>query len=278
MITLDPKSAPDAVKHWLDTVRPEIEAALDQRLSTPLREAPHNLREAMRYAVLGPGKRLRPAIVLAACAAVGAPYREAMPAACAVEMVHAYSMVHDDLPAMDDDDMRRGRPTVHIAFDEATAILAGDALLTEAFAALAELGPRAADAVAVLARRAGAIDLIGGQVADMAITTGTAPSFTELDNIHRRKTGALFSASCELGGICGNASAEERDRLARYGMALGVAFQYADDRDDSEFASFATQSAARMKELCDQAMELAKTFGEPGQTLLALALWFSDRA
>src|SRR6202007_1640559 len=128
---------------------------------------PGRLCEAMHYAATGPGKRLRPAIVIAAAEACGGTREQAMPAACAIEMLHAYTLVHDDLPAMDDDDERRGRPTVHIAFGEAIAILAGDGLLTHAFGTLAEIGPGAAAAVSLLARRAGARELLAGQAIDL---------------------------------------------------------------------------------------------------------------
>ncbi|MCW5808664.1 MAG: polyprenyl synthetase family protein, partial [Deltaproteobacteria bacterium] len=164
MATLAPTTAPAELTAYLDDARTWIEAELERRLRVPS-DDPGRLHEAMRYAALGPGKRLRPAIVLAAARAcgLGDDRTAAAPAAAAIEMLHAYTLVHDDLPAMDDDDERRGRPTVHVAFGEAIAILAGDGLLTAAFGALAELGPRAADAVAVLARRAGARELLGGQ-------------------------------------------------------------------------------------------------------------------
>lgn len=278
MITIDPKAAPDAVKSWLDEVRPEIDADIERRLAVEGRD-PGRLGEAMRYAALGPGKRLRPAMALAAAEAVGAARSVALPAAAAVEMLHAYTLVHDDLPAMDDDDTRRGRPTVHIAFGEAIAILVGDGLLTAAFEALAELGPRAGDAVAVLARRAGMHELLAGQALDLSLTgQGVTPGLDELEYMHERKTGALFSASAELGGIAGGATAEQCRALARYGMAVGVAFQHADDRDDSEHAELAAAAGRRMRELTGEAAELAQSFGEHGHLLLAMATWFGAAA
>nr|MBA2542511.1 polyprenyl synthetase family protein [Deltaproteobacteria bacterium] len=156
--TLAPSGAPAELATFLDAVRVAVDADLARRLSPPA-DDPGKLLEAMHYAATGPGKRLRPAVLIAAAEACGGMREAAMPAASAIEMLHAYTLVHDDLPAMDDDDERRGRPTVHVAFGEAIAILAGDGLLTHAFGALAELGPRAGAAVAVLARRAGGREL-----------------------------------------------------------------------------------------------------------------------
>src|SRR6185295_5975161 len=157
-----------------DEARIAVDAELDARLRVR-GDDPGKLAAAMHYAATGPGKRLRPALVLAAAEACGATREQALPAASAIEMLHAYTLVHDDLPAMDDDDERRGRPTVHIAFGEAIAILAGDGLLTAAFAALAELGANAAPAVAILARRAGAAELLAGQAIDLS-AAGRVPT------------------------------------------------------------------------------------------------------
>ncbi|ACY18386.1 Polyprenyl synthetase [Haliangium ochraceum DSM 14365] len=277
--TLDPAAAPQFVKNWLAEVRPEIDAYLDACLQIPGSAATERLLEAMRYAALGPGKRLRPALTLAACEAVGGDRASALPAAAAVELLHTYTLVHDDLPCMDDDDERRGRPTVHVAYDEALAVLAGDALLSEAFGVLAKLGPRAGDAVAVLARRAGTAELLAGQVHDLVIEAREeAPSFEELEALHAAKTGALFAAAVELGAIAGGASAEDRANLARYGLAIGVAFQHADDRDDGDFPAYAEQASARMRALTDEAIELAGALGARAQTLLAVAEWMGSRA
>lgn len=275
MTTIDPSTAPDAVKQWLDEARPAIDAELDRRLRAPA-DDPHRLFEAMRYAALGPGKRLRPALVLAACRAAGGADAEALCAAAAVEMLHAYTLVHDDLPAMDDDELRRGRPTVHVEFGEATAVLVGDGLLTSAFEALADLGERCADAVRVLARRAGAHELLHGQARDLAVAE--SPGFDDLERIHAEKTGALFSASCELGAIAAGAGPDVRAKLARFGMAIGVAFQHADDRDDEEFAEHAARATARMIELTDEAADIARQFGADGTPLLAVATWIGSRA
>ncbi|MFG0262765.1 MAG: polyprenyl synthetase family protein [Novipirellula sp. JB048] len=208
---------------------------------------PPRLGEAMRYALLAPGKRLRPALVLMACEACGGTLDEALPAAVAVEMIHAYSLVHDDLPAMDDDDLRRGRPTVHIEFDEATAILVGDALQAQAFAHLAagvQDPGRAVEAIRVLAEAAGPSRLVGGQSDDLAAereqppqaleaaVSGSAPAsgtIEHLESIHRRKTGALFSASLALGAILAGGDPRARQTLADYASDLGLAFQVVDD-------------------------------------------------
>jgi geranylgeranyl pyrophosphate synthase len=284
--TLDPAAAPALVRDWLEQVRPEIDAELERRLQAPNpggNDAPNDpsgrLWEAMRYATLGPGKRLRPALALAACTAVGAERSRALPAAAAVELLHAYTLVHDDLPCMDDDDERRGRPTVHIAFDEATAVLAGDGLLTAAFGALADLGPGAAAAVKVLASRAGGAELLAGQAVDLALAVATRRiSFDELEALHAAKTGALFSAALELGGIAGDASAGARRDLARFGLAIGIAFQHADDRDDGDFGEYAPQARDRMQALTAEAAALARGFGERGRILLAVAEWMGARA
>ncbi|WP_428261148.1 polyprenyl synthetase family protein [Haliangium sp.] len=275
--TLDPAAAPQLVKAWLDEVRPDIDAYIERRLSGPA-GGPERLWEAMRYAALGPGKRLRPALCLAACRALGGERTQALPAAAAVEMLHAYTLVHDDLPCMDDDDERRGRPTVHIAYDEATAVLVGDGLLTEAFGVLAELGSRAGAAVAVLARRAGAGELLAGQALDLALAEAARLDFDQVERIHRAKTGALFSAATELGAIAAGAGEAECRALARFGMAVGVAFQHADDRDDGDFPEHADQARTRMQALTAEAAAIARDLGPPGTLLLAVAEWFGARA
>jgi geranylgeranyl diphosphate synthase type II len=215
----------------LDDLLPLVEQSLDEAIVAET-GCPPVLTEAMRYALLAPGKRLRPALVLMACEACGGALRDALPAAVAVEMVHAYSLIHDDLPAMDDDAVRRGRPTCHIRFGEANAILAGDALLTRAFAVLAGATgspERARRSVAVLAVAAGSAALVGGQVDDLAAETDGVHSVERLESIHRRKTGALFSASLELGGIAADATESQLASLRQYAASLGLAFQVVDD-------------------------------------------------
>jgi geranylgeranyl diphosphate synthase type II len=213
-----------------DRLRQQIESALD--LSSRLPEGcPAPLREAIRYSLLAPGKRLRPILVLLAAEACGAPTERAMPAACAVEMVHAYSLIHDDLPAMDDDDLRRGRPTCHKVYGEAVAILAGDALLALAFQVLAQgIEPPGAAAAccARLGEAAGPCWLVGGQADDID-PPGPEAGLPALESIHARKTGALIRAALAMGGLAVGATAEQLAALDRYGRALGVTFQITDD-------------------------------------------------
>ena len=174
-------------------------------------------------------------LALMAAEACGSSFEAALPAACAIEMVHTYSLIHDDLPAMDDDDLRRGRPTTHIAFDEATAILAGDALQTFAFQLLLERetsphADRRVDAALLLARATGANGMVGGQMIDILAETQSEPMGAEAIRVMQSmKTGALLAASAEIGAVLGGASGDERRRIAAYGAALGAAFQIADD-------------------------------------------------
>jgi geranylgeranyl diphosphate synthase type II len=211
-------------------LRQRIDSALSAYTDFPA-GCPGRLREAIRYSLLAPGKRVRPLLVLWAAEACGGSIEAAMPAACAVEMVHAYSLVHDDLPAMDNDDLRRGLPTCHRRFGEATAILAGDALVGLAFETLASrVRPpeTAAACCRALAEAAGPCHLVGGQFDD--IERGTSrPSLQSLESIHHRKTGALIGASLRLGALVAGADAPQTEALLRYGRALGLAFQITDD-------------------------------------------------
>jgi farnesyl diphosphate synthase len=205
---------------------------------------PDRLRAAMRHAVLGGGKRLRPFLAIETARLLGRTDQGPLIAGCALELVHCYSLVHDDLPAMDDDDLRRGRPTVHKAFDEATAILAGDALLTLAFEVIAgeEVDPEAEPRLAVaaaLARAAGAAGMVGGQMLDLAaesLATQGLPPFgeAEIRRLQAMKTGALLAFAVEAGALLGKADAQARRRLVAYGQALGAAFQIGDDILDVE--------------------------------------------
>jgi geranylgeranyl pyrophosphate synthase len=272
--TLAPASAPPALTAFLDEVRMQVDAELARRLAPPAVD-PGRLVEAMHYAATGPGKRLRPAVLIAAAEACGGTRDAALPAACAIELLHAYTLVHDDLPAMDDDVERRGRPTVHVAFGEAIAILAGDGLLTAAFGALAELGPRAGQAVAVLARRAGARELLAGQAIDL---TCPPRDLAAIEELHAAKTGALFAAAAELGAITAGASAETCAALGRYGMAIGIAFQHVDDRDDHELVEHAAAAAERIRVLGDEARAIAATQGLRGDRLASIASWFGGSA
>ena len=251
MIGLSDASDLDAVvMQSLERVRTFVDARLDAALEMSADASPR-LFDAMRYALLAPGKRLRPALVFWAASACRGDdaceraWEAATPAALAVEMIHAYSLVHDDLPAMDDDDLRRGRPTCHRQFDEATAILCGDALQALAFETLARGMPAstAARGCLVLARAAGGEALVGGQADDLAAERGWVSDMTTadvseqvawLERIHRRKTGALFSAALELGGLSVAASPEQLSMLAGFGRAFGLAFQIADDILDAE--------------------------------------------
>ena len=218
----------------LDRYAQEVRTLVDRALTEQIEfgpGCPDRLREAIRYSLLAPGKRLRPMLVLAAAEACQGDRQAALPAACAVEMVHAYSLVHDDLPAMDDDDLRRGRPTCHKQFDEALAILAGDALLTRAFEILArDVQPPAvaAECCRVLAAAAGASALVGGQADDLGEQFSDGQLET-LERIHRRKTGAMLLASLELGALIAGADDEQLAALSQYGRCIGLAFQIADD-------------------------------------------------
>ncbi len=190
------------------------------------RGAPPRLVEAVRHSLFAGGKRLRPALALGACELVRGVDTPALPAACALEMIHTYSLIHDDLPAMDDDDLRRGRPTCHKVFGEATAILAGDALLTMAFDTAAET--ESVEVVRELARAAGICGMAGGQQLDMD-AEGKALTLDELRRVHALKTGALIRAAARCGALCGGADAAGTEALAEYGARLGLAFQITDD-------------------------------------------------
>lgn len=264
-------------------------------------DCPPQLREAIRYSLLAPGKRLRPLLVLLAAEAVGGIVKQALPAACAVEMIHTYSLVHDDLPAMDDDDLRRGQPTCHRAFGEAYAILAGDALLTLAFEVLAR-DTRPAEAAArccvVLAEAAGARGMVAGQADDMAEDAAQG-DIARLEAIHRRKTGAMFLASLRLGGIVGGGNSAQLTALETYGTCLGLAFQIVDDLldvagdenlvgkrlgKDSDQGKLTfpgllgvVESTRRAEELIERACAALVPLGERSESLDALARYVLDR-
>lgn len=214
-----------------ETLRARIDARLEEYLELDA-DCPESLRMSMGYSLLAGGKRLRPVLVLLACDACGGDVEAALPAACAIEMVHTYSLIHDDLPAMDDDDLRRGRPTNHIVFGEAGAILAGDGLLTLAFEIVArDVRPPdvAAACCADLASAAGACGMVGGQVADLEGESGGVASLGDLEAIHRRKTGRLLSSALTLGARIARAKPEFVKLLGEYGKCVGLAFQIADD-------------------------------------------------
>ena len=217
-------------------------AALEDRLDRalpPAAAAPQRLHAAMRHAALGGGKRMRALLVYASGALLDADEASLHAPALAVELVHAYSLVHDDLPAMDDDDLRRGKPTVHIAFDEATAILAGDALQTLAFEQLAMANAAATlrvDWLASLAQASGAAGMCGGQALDID-ATGTQQSLDDLQRMHALKTGALIRAAVRMGALAGGADSAMLARLDEFATALGLAFQVRDDILDIEASS-----------------------------------------
>lgn len=216
---------------YLKTVRQEVDAALDRYLPGA-RVKPTTLHKAMRYSVFAGGKRLRPALCLAAAEACGGNRAQAMPLACALECVHTYSLIHDDLPAMDNDDLRRGKPTCHKVFGEATAILAGDALLTVAFEIAAQCrGWRRyghKDVFIELAQAAGSKQLVGGQIADLE-GEGKAVTEAQLRYIHERKTSALLCCATRLGGMAANCNRTQLNALSDFGYYVGLAFQVIDD-------------------------------------------------
>jgi len=287
-------------KSCADELRPKIEAALD-RLTQLGDGCPARLQDAIRYSVLAPGKRLRPLLVLLANEACGGTIKEAMDAACAVEMVHAYSLIHDDLPSMDDDDLRRGRPTLHKAYDEATAILAGDALLALAFEVLATgVKPPSVAAVccAELAKAAGGANLVGGQADDLNIG-GQPLSVETLGRIHARKTGAMIQVALRLGALVAGATDVEQAAMEAFGARLGLAFQISDDLldvrgdeatmgkrvgkdEDHGKLTFpgllgVEESVRRAEQLVTDACAVLDVFGERGARLVSTARFVVER-
>jgi geranylgeranyl diphosphate synthase type II len=293
------------VESYLAERRAMVDAALEQALR-PSESTPPRLGEAMRYAVMSGGKRVRPILALAACEAVPAASRLALPFGCAIELVHAYSLVHDDLPAMDDDELRRGRPTVHVVYGEALAILTGDALLTEAFRVAAEgahevgVEPgRALTLIATIAAAAGAGGMVGGQVADLE-AEGRAADRAIVESIHRRKTAALIAAAVDAGALAGNAVGERRAALAEYGRAIGLAFQIADDILDATAPTAVTGkrvggdaehgkatypavlgldgARAAARDLLGRCLAATEVLGPAGEPLRAIARFVVERA
>jgi len=286
---------------YLSELRIRIERRL--QLDTLFPSAcPERLAESIRYSLLAPGKRIRPCLVLMACEACGGELERALPAASAIEMLHCYSLIHDDLPAMDDDDLRRGRPTNHIQFDEATAILAGDALLTLSFEVLVrDLKPAdlATACVLDLATAAGSVGMVGGQQADLEAESNPGITLPDLEAVHRRKTGALLCAALQMGGRIGGASPQTLRSLSIYGESVGLAFQIADDLLDvlgqqdkmgkgvQKDAAHGKQtypsllgvdeSRRRASQLIDRACEAVATLGDRGQYLTALARYLIER-
>lgn len=273
---------------WATLWRAEVDDALDREVQAVW---PPAFLEPVRYPVFGGGKRMRPLLTLAAAEALGRPGAEAMSAACAVELVHTYSLVHDDLPCMDDDDERRGRPTSHRVHGEAVALLVGDALLTEAFGVLARAALSASarvELVRLLASAAGAAGMVGGQVGDVTWDSATQ-DLEALRAVHERKTGALIAASVEMGGVAAGASSDQRERLASYGRAVGLAFQMADDvldaeEDDGEEGppSYVrllgrVETERRARALVEEACASVGALPSP-EALIALARYTVDRS
>lgn len=213
------------VEATLASWKQQVDASLDRILPSES-EMPSRLHAAMRYSALAPGKRIRPLLAMASSIAAGGDAQRALEPGCALELVHAFSLIHDDLPAIDDDDLRRGRPTCHIEFGEGLAILAGDALFALAFEVTARSLP-GTDAVTVLAEASGSYGLVGGEVIDIE-GERMSPSQELVELIHRRKTGALIAASCRFGAIAAGSEAS-RPTLERIGMDIGLAFQIQDD-------------------------------------------------
>jgi geranylgeranyl diphosphate synthase, type II len=299
----------------LERLRCRVEAALSQYLPKvepdPNATCPPQLAMAMRYGVLGGGKRLRSLLCLLACQACGGDFEPALPAACALEMVHAYSLIHDDLPAMDDDDLRRGRPSCHRAFDEATAILAGDGLLTLAFEVIARdvrPEPVAIRCVQILAAAAGPAGMVAGQIADLQAERSLGVdgsgvlnenTLNALEAIHRRKTGELLRASLRMGAAIARASDDSTELLDRYGRAIGLAFQIVDDLLDVEgeetkvgkrvgkdsrsgkwtYPRFlgVDGSRRRARQLAEESMAVLEPLGGSGEQLRSLALALLER-
>lgn len=276
----------------LDTYMAERTALVDERLDAAMPGpdvAPAILHRAMRYAVFPAGKRIRPVICMAAAEAVGAKAEDAILPAMAVELLHSYTLIHDDLPCMDDDDTRRGKPTCHIEFGEANAVLAGDALQALAFELLARHRPaeRAAGMIAELAHSAGSLGVAGGQVEDLALA-GNQPTAETVDFIHLHKTADLFRASAAMGAMAGGADAEQLTQISNYGTGIGLLFQVTDDLLDmpatgtpaaSDGASYLlvhdTKAArARIKELVDEATSALAPFTGPGKDALAEIVTF----
>jgi len=291
-----------ALEPYLEEKRARVERALEARLPAADALTPAVLGAAMRYAVLGNGKRLRPILVLAGCEAVNGDAESALAPAAAVEFIHAYSLVHDDLPALDNDDLRRGQPTCHKAYSEDTAVLVGDGLQSLAFQAVAEAegvadGTRLA-MVQRLARAVGPDGMVGGQALDLALEE-TRGDLADLQRTHRLKTGALLRASVELGALAGGADADATAALGAFGAHIGLAFQIADDILDVEGdtaalgktagadahlhkatypALLGLEEAKRLaRSEMDQALERLTPFGDAAEPLRAIARYIVER-
>lgn len=280
----------------------EVDQFLADKLASLSERCPQPLRDAMQYSLLAPGKRLRPVLALLTCETISGDYRPAMACGSALEMIHCYSLIHDDLPAMDDDDLRRGRPTCHIQFDEATAILAGDALQALAFQTILDCDLDAVQKVAaarILAVAAGAEGMVAGQVDDLrAENIGGDAEF--LMAIHRRKTGAMIQASALMGVEAAEGSDSDRLAFEKYGDSIGIAFQIADDLLDVEGSCENTgkrtgkdqdrgkltypslwgvsQSRRKAEQYVEQALDAIRGYGEAAAPLRHLARYIIERS
>ncbi len=289
------------LEQYLKETVAEVEGAMAAFLPAE-KESPSTIHEAMRYCMFGGGKRLRPVLCIAAAEACGGKRKHALPAACAVELMHTYSLVHDDLPCMDDDDLRRGRATCHKVYGEGMAVLCGDALLTEAFAVLAQAKRRkhytVGQMVAELAGTGGSRNLIGGQVLDLE-GEGKKLSLDQLVKIHESKTAALLMTSLRLGAMSANAGTEKLEALTEFGYALGLAFQVIDDILDvtqttenlgktagkDQAVAKATypsvmgleESRKEAERLTAEAMEALEVFGKKAARLREIANWMLKR-
>jgi len=291
------------LKTYLREERDLVNSALDEILP-PEDDSPALLCQAMRYSVFAGGKRLRPILVLATGRALGAEPEALMPAACAVELVHTYSLIHDDLPAFDDDDLRRGQPTSHVVYGEAIAILAGDALQTQAFVTLSEAGRRAPDpgpwltCIHELSAAIGSSGMAGGQCMDLQ-AEGQCLNGEELRRLHASKTGALLTACVRIGAILGGADDHTLGQLTRYGQRIGLAFQVVDDLLDVEgtvqdlgkqpgadeqhgkstYPALLGLEGARAEadRLLGEALVALKAIGSHGDTLAGIARYIVDR-
>ena len=285
------------IETFLKRTADQVESALAGILES-WTDAPEVLVDATGYSLFAGGKRLRPALVLEAARVVGGEkaVADAIPAACALEMIHTYSLIHDDLPSMDNDDLRRGKPTLHKAYDEATAILVGDALLTMAFDVAATTNN--VDIVREIAQAAGASGMVGGQLIDLA-SEGKKLSLNELKHLHRSKTGALIVASLRCGAILSGADESQLASLTEYGRQIGLAFQIADDILDvtgdeskigkpigsdegnakSTYPSILGLKEAQIMsiEVAHDAMDILDVFGREADTLRHLALYIVER-
>ena len=262
------------LKKALEKIRKSVDRALDKYLPSE-NEKPRTLHKAMRYSVFSGGKRIRPILVLESCKAAGGNAKSALALAVAVEIVHTYSLIHDDLPSMDNDDFRRGKPTCHKVFGEAAAILAGDALLTLSFKIIADnLPPKtAAEAIKELSGAIGSEGMVGGQMMDLE-SAGRKKRGAELNLINKLKTAKLFEASTKLGAIAAGAGKRESNALAKYGASFGMAFQIVDDiLDKGDYVKvFGIEKArADAEYLSEKANRAVDIFGKKGGRLKEIA-------